>query len=81
MSETELTEEMITAAMAQAESRVCPGYSHCFALPHRLEDVRATCTAKGRCKVGWIIGEGGRDSWEVWVAVRTGRVMLILQTN
>jgi hypothetical protein len=77
MSQTEFTEERIAVAMAEAGARVCPGYGHCFALPNRIEDVRETCTATGWCKVGWIIGEGGRETWEVWQEVRTGRVMLI----
>jgi hypothetical protein len=59
MSESELTEEKITAAMAKADARVCVGSDRCFALPDRLEDARETCTLKGRCKVGWIVVRKG----------------------
>jgi hypothetical protein len=59
MSESELTEEKITAAMAKADARVCVGSDRCFALPDRLEDARETCTLKGQCKVGWIVVRKG----------------------
>jgi hypothetical protein len=79
--ESELTEEKITAAMAKADARVCVGSDRCFALPHRLEDARKTCTPKGRCKVGWIVSRGGRESWDVWLEVRTGLVKLVAQAH
>jgi hypothetical protein len=75
MAGVELTEEMIAAAMAKAEGRVCVGSNRCFALPHRLEDAHASCTLKGRCTVGWIIAKSGRESWDVWRAVSTGLVL------
>jgi hypothetical protein len=56
----ELTEELITAAMAKADKRVCVGADRCFASLHRLEDARESCTPKGRCKVGWVVGAVGR---------------------
>jgi hypothetical protein len=55
MSAAELTEELIAAAMAKADARVCVGNDRCYAFPDRLEDARESCTEKGRCKVGWII--------------------------
>jgi hypothetical protein len=67
---------MIEAAMAKADARVCVGSDRCFALPHRLEDARASCTAKGRCKVGWVVSRGGRESFDVWLEVSTGLVKL-----
>jgi hypothetical protein len=65
MAEVELTEELITAAMAKADARVCVGSVRCYAFPDRLEDARASCTPKGRCQVGWIVSGGGRESWDV----------------
>jgi hypothetical protein len=59
MSETELTEELITAAMAKADTRVCVGTYRCFAFPDLLVDARQTCTLKGQCKVGWIVVRKG----------------------
>ena len=76
-----LTEAMITAAMAKADARVCVGSDRCFALPHRLEDALTSRTPKGRCKVGWIVSRGGRESFDVWLEVTTGLVKLIPQTN
>jgi len=38
MPEGELTEAMITAAMAKADARICVGSDRCFAFPHWLED-------------------------------------------
>ena len=65
MTTPELTEEKIAAAMAKADRRVCVGSDRCFALPHLLADARKTCTPKGRCKVGWIVARGGRESFDV----------------
>jgi hypothetical protein len=81
MADPELTEEVITAAMAKADARVCVGSDRCFAFPHRLEDARQICTPKGRCKVGWIVSKGGRESFDVWLEVSTGLVKLIAQAN
>ena len=81
MAVLELTEEMIAAAIAKADARVCVGSDRCFALPHRLEDARATCTPKGRCKVGLIVSRGGRESHDVWLEERTGMVKLVAQTD
>ncbi len=81
MTEPELTEELITTAMAKADARVCVGSNRCYAFPERLQDARETCTPKGRCKVGWIVSRGGRESWDVWLEVSTGLVKLVAQAN
>jgi hypothetical protein len=81
MVELELTEDLIIAAMAKADARVCVGSDRCFAFPDRLEDARASCTPKCRCKVGWIVSRGGRESWDVWLEVSTGLVKLIRQAD
>ena len=57
MTEVELTEEaiaaaMITAAVAKANARVCVGSDRCVAFPDRLEDARDTYIPKGRYKAG-----------------------------
>jgi hypothetical protein len=81
MTEPEFTEEMVAAAMAKADARVCVGNDRCYPFPDRLEDARASCTPKGRCKVGWIIRASGRESWDVWLKVSTEQVKLIPRTN
>jgi hypothetical protein len=81
MLEAELTEEKIAAAMAKADARVCVGSDRCYAFPDRLEHAHETCTPKGRCKVGWIVSKGGRESWNVWLEVSTGLVKIIARVD
>jgi hypothetical protein len=81
VTDPELTEELITAAMAKADARVCVGSPRCFALPDPVHAVRETCTPKGRCKVGWIVSRGGRESRDVWLEVATRLVKLIRQAD
>ena len=85
MTEVELTEAMIAAAMAKADARVCVGSDRCYAIPDRLEDARLTYTLKGRCTVGGtrrvIVSLGGRESWNVWREVSTGLIKLIWQAD
>jgi hypothetical protein len=73
----ELTEEMITTAMAKADARVCVGSDRCYAFPDPLEHAIQICTPMGRCKVGWLVSRGGRESWNVWLEVSTGLVKVI----
>jgi hypothetical protein len=76
---------MITAAMAKADTRVCVGSDRCFALLHRLDDARASCTPKGRCTVGGtrrvIVSRGGRESHDDWLEVSMGLVKLIRRAD
>jgi hypothetical protein len=81
--EAGLTEAMIAAAtaMANAEARGCVGSDRCYALASDLENARARCTPKGRCRVGVIVGRGGRESFNVWLEVATGLVKLVPQAG
>ena len=81
MAEVELTEELITAAMAKADARVCVGVDRFFAFPYPLEEARESCTPMGRRKIGWIVSRGGRESWNVWLEVSTGLVKLIARVD
>jgi hypothetical protein len=81
MADIEPTEEMIAAAVAKADARVCVGSRRCVALPDPLYAPHQSCTPKGRCKVGWIVGRGRRESDDVWLEVSTGLVTLIRQAN
>ena len=68
-----LTQEMIDEGMARAEKVACtPGDQRCLPLPYDVESARATCTPKGRCKIGWIVADAGRKAWDVWLDVHTG---------
>jgi hypothetical protein len=62
MAEVEFTEQMIAAAMANADARVCGGSNRGYAFPDGLHDARETCTPKGRGKVGWIVSRRRRPS-------------------
>jgi hypothetical protein len=77
----DLTEALITAAMARADARVCVGSDRCNAFTEPLGGARETCTPKGRCKVGWIVSRGGRESYDVWLEVSTGLVTPIAQAD
>ena len=81
MPETEPTDEMIDAAMAKAEARVCIGSDRCYALASDVETARARCTSHGRCRIGLMVSKGGRESHDVWLEVATGLVKLILQAK
>jgi hypothetical protein len=66
MPDPDLTQEMLDEGMARAEKAACGSLStRCFALPDPLDEARTSCTPKGRCKIGWIIAEGGRTSYDV----------------
>jgi hypothetical protein len=61
----ELTEERIAEAMARAAKVACrPGDARCYPLPYGVVEARKTCTPKGRCLIGWIVANAGRDSGE-----------------
>ena len=68
-----LTQEMIEDGMARAEKVACrPGDDRCYVFPDPLDDVRASSTPRGRCRIGWIVANCGRDNWDVWLDVHTG---------
>jgi hypothetical protein len=82
MTAPELTEEQIAEAMARAERVACrSGDDRCYPLPSGVEGARATCTPKGRCKVGWIVANAGRESWDVWLDLHTGEGRLRRQSH
>jgi len=77
-----LTQEMIEEGMARAEKVACrPGDDRCYAFPNRLEDAQASWTPKGRCRIGWIVANYGRDSWDVWLDLHTGKERLRRQRD
>ena len=78
----ELTEAMIETAMSKAEGRTgVAGDNRCYAFAYDLVGARASCTTKGRCKVGWVVRDTGRQAWDVWLEVSTGLVKLIRQVE
>ena len=48
-----------------------------YVFPDPREEIGQTCTPKGRCKVGWVVSQGGRESFDVWLEVSTGLVKLV----
>ena len=82
MSVPEPTEERIAEAMERAEKVACqPGDQCCYPLPYSAEEARKTCRPKGRCNVGWIVANSGRDSWDVWLDLHTGEGRLRRQRS
>jgi hypothetical protein len=81
MPAAELTDEMIAAAVAKADTRVCVGNPRCYPFLDRLEDARQSCTPKGRCKDGWMVRAGGREAWDVWLEVSTALGKLIRRAD
>src|SRR5688572_26352028 len=75
MADPELTDELIAEAMARAETVECrPGDDRCYPFPDPVADARASCTPKGWCRIGWIEGNTGRDSWDVCSTCTLARV-------
>jgi hypothetical protein len=69
---SELTENVIAEAMAHVEKVACvPGDQRCWLLPYDAESAQATCTPKGRCKIGWIVADASRKAWDVWLDLQT----------
>ena len=64
VSDLEITEEMITAAMAKADARVCVGSDRCFAFPESVRRMPGSAAPqKGRCRsAGSSVGAGARAS-------------------
>jgi hypothetical protein len=68
---------MIAEAMARAEKVACRrGEGRYYAFPDSVEDAGASCTQNGRCRIGWIISDAGRESWDMWLEVHTGEERL-----
>ena len=55
----DLTEELITTAMAKAEARVCVGSDRCYAFPDRLRGCPRDLHAEGPLQ-GWVDRQSGR---------------------
>jgi hypothetical protein len=68
--------------MARAERVACrPADTRCYPFPNPLDVARASCTPKGRCRIGWIVANSGRDSWDVWLDLHTGEGRLRRRRN
>jgi hypothetical protein len=82
MAELELTDEMIDAALERARRSVCaPLEERCYAFSYGVEFARAHCTPQGRCKIGWLSRDNGRQAWEAWLDLRTGEGRLRVLPN
>ena len=49
----------------------------CYRVPDPGWRTRQDLHSEGRCKIGWIVSKGGRESWDVWLEVSIGLVTLI----
>ena len=77
MTALALPQVRIAEALARAEKAACPpSNGRCYAFPDPLGEAHKTCTPKGRCSIGWIVSNGGRDSWDVRLDLHTGEGQL-----
>ena len=71
--------------MQSTLARVCVSHARYLAFPDRLQDVRETCTSKGRCTVEGtrrvIVSQGERENWDVGLEVSTRLDTLVPRTN
>jgi hypothetical protein len=44
--------------------------------PHPLDDARASCDKHHRCRVGWLMRDAGRESFEILLDLTTGQARL-----
>jgi hypothetical protein len=73
MTEPELTDAVIEAAMLRAEKAGCrPDDPRCYGFPMGVEEALARCTSAGWCLIGFVVGGGGRLRWDAWFNVETG---------
>jgi hypothetical protein len=82
----EFTEERIAEAMARVEQVARrPGDHRCLPRPDAGARARATCTPKGRGKIGGarrvIVANAGRAAWDVWLDLHTGEGRLRRQRD
>jgi hypothetical protein len=82
MTVRQLTEDVITEAMARAEKVACrPGDQRCWPFPYDVASALATRTPRGRVKIGWIAADAGRTAWDVWLDLHTGEGRLRRQKD
>jgi hypothetical protein len=81
MTELQLTEELIAAAMDKVDAQICTNQDRCYAFSDGLVEARNTCTPTGHCRVGWVVDVGKAKSWSVWIEVGTGQATLVSGGN
>jgi hypothetical protein len=73
MNDLDLTDDQIDAALERARLAVCsPLEDRCYAFSYGAEHARTRCTPQGRCCIGWVQRDNGREAWEAWLDLRTG---------
>lgn len=69
----DLTQDMLTAAIAWAEKALCLFLNECcFVLPDRLEAARYICDCRGRSEICRAITNGGRNAFDLLLDLRSG---------
>jgi hypothetical protein len=70
-----LSDDLIGDALRRAEREACaPSDPRCYGFPYTVEDALDSMTPDGWCRIGWVAGRGGRDTWEAWFHVDAGAV-------
>jgi hypothetical protein len=82
MTEPELTDVMIEAAMRRVERVACPaGDARGSGFHSPARDAIASRTSAGWCLIGFAVGDGGRLSWDAWYNVKAGEGRLRRQRD
>jgi hypothetical protein len=65
-----LTDAVIDDALRRAERGACePGDPRCYGFAYTVEEALRSLD-----RDGWVAGRSGRDDWDVWFHVDSGRV-------
>jgi hypothetical protein len=71
-----VTEELVEDGTARAETDAwAPGDDRCYPFRDRIEDLQASCMPWGRCRVGWILANSGRDNWDFWLDLHSDTLL------
>jgi hypothetical protein len=69
----ELTDELIDAGLERARRAVCgPLKERCSAFNYGVDEARKRCMPNGRCAIGWLSRDNGRQAWDAWLDLRMG---------
>ena len=82
MTDDELTDEILNAAMLRSEKAVCPpGDRRCYGFPYDLASAVQSRTPAGWCLIGWVCANSARRTWDAWYNLTTGEGRLRKQES
>ena len=82
MATEALTDDVIAAAMKRAEQAISPPFDDiCYGRGEGEAEALKARSPKGRCKIGWVVRDSGREAWDAWYNVHTGEGRLRRQSD